>query len=155
MIEVTDSSKILFKIEPYSFKNSDITPTLEALDLEQVGDFYKVKLHGKNLRAKLTYTPESSFNSYEEVWTSEAFVTSPMEATFYMKVPVKYFSYLADKVKLPYKEEEFDFQLLECNVDDIFDTDDINVTNNDLLKRSVENVFSQIFDNIIYYSISP
>lgn len=72
-----------------------------------------------------------------------------------MKVPVKYFSYLADKVKLPYKEEEFDLQLLECNVDDIFDTDDINITNNDLLKRSVENIFSQIFDNIIYYSISP
>lgn len=35
MIEVTDHSKISFKIEPYSFKNSDITPTLEALDLEK------------------------------------------------------------------------------------------------------------------------
>lgn len=148
MIDVTDPSKLLFDLQPYEYDNKKMFPTLEVLDIEKQDDYYKVKMLGQNIKASYNYQVDTSnwYNSYEIVYDVYANMISHFDVTFYLKVPKKYFNYLASHQPFPLGTEDLDnITILSFEMSEDFIVDcDPNAKYNELQNASSSEIIKYI-----------
>lgn len=160
MIEISRPEQITLRAEPCPIFKDSITPTLKVIDLERVGDFYKIKIEAKNLVAlseKYTLSPDDMKDGYGIYYDCDVHDRALMDAIFYMRVPWRYFSFLANDCELPYIEEEFEIEPIEYQIDNHVDSEEMDnwgTADSWRVKLQAKENFAKTLQHKIFYTIS-